>query len=86
MPVAIVAAGAIFYAGMVAIKSPTDRLDRVHRGPLVETIAAPKISTNVIVKGYGTVRPTEEIDIVFMILEDMCFGKMHFSLAWIESI
>lgn len=64
VPVAIVAAGAIFYAGMVAIKSPTDRLDRVHRGPLVETIAAPKISTNVIVKGYGTVRPTEEIDIV----------------------
>ena len=64
IPLAIVAAGAGVYAGMVAMKTPPPRRPRVHLGPLVETIQAPAQSLRVTVKGHGTVRPAEEIDLV----------------------
>ena len=49
---------------MVAMKTPPPRRPRVHLGPLVETIPAPAQSLRVTVKGHGTVRPAEEIDLV----------------------
>ena len=64
IPIAIVAVGAGVYAGMVALKTPPPRSPRVHLGPLVETIPAPARSLRVTVKGHGTVRPAEEIDLV----------------------
>lgn len=64
IPLAIVAAGAGVYAGMVAMKTPPPRRPLVHQGPLVETIPAPAQSLRVTVRGHGTVRPAEEIDLV----------------------
>ena len=64
VPIGIVAAGAGVYAGMVAMKTPPPRQPRVHLGPLVETIAAPAQLLRVTVKGHGTVRPSEEIELV----------------------
>ena len=64
IPLAIVAAGAGVYAGMVAMKTPPPRQPRVHLGPLVETIQAPAQLLRVTVKGHGTVRPSEEIELV----------------------
>ncbi len=64
IPITIVAAGAGVYAGMVAMQTPPPRRPRVHMGPLVETISAPAQSLRVTVKGHGTVRPAEEIDLV----------------------
>ena len=46
------------------MKTPPPRRPRVHLGPLVETIQAPAQSLRVTVKGHGTVRPAEEIDLV----------------------
>ena len=64
IPVAIVAVGVGVYAGMVAMKTSPPRRPRVHLGPLVETISAPAQSLRVAVKGHGTVRPAEEIELV----------------------
>ena len=64
VPIAIVAAGAGVYAGMVAMKTPPPRKPHVHLGPLVETIPAPAQLLRVTVKGHGTVRPSEEIELV----------------------
>ncbi|MDA0335057.1 MAG: efflux RND transporter periplasmic adaptor subunit [bacterium] len=58
----VVAAGA--FMGLVATRKAPERRILPDRGPLVEAIAAPTQSLQVIVEGQGSVQPTDEIDLV----------------------
>ena len=63
-PAVIVLAGAGVFAAMVMTKKPPEKVVTPYLGPLVESVLAPEHSTQVVVSGFGTVRPAAEIDLV----------------------
>ena len=63
-PAVIVLAGVGVFAAMVMTKKPPQKVVTPHLGPLVESVLAPEHSTQVVVAGFGTVRPAAEIDLV----------------------
>jgi len=64
LPAAIVLAGVAAFAAMVMTQKPPEKIGTPYLGPLVESIAAPQRSTQIVVTGHGAVRPAAEIDLV----------------------
>ncbi len=63
-PAVIILAGAGAFAAMVMTKKPPEKVVTPYLGPLVESIAATEHATQVVVAGFGVVRPAAEIDLV----------------------
>jgi RND family efflux transporter MFP subunit len=64
LPVLILAAGGTTFAFLQSMREPPPRVERIHLGPLVETISVPIQQVQVMVEGQGTVRPDAQIDLV----------------------
>ena len=64
LPLLIILSGVAAFAVMVATRKAPQRRHVADAGPLVEAIAAPPQTVQVVVAGQGTVRPSEQIDLV----------------------
>ena len=64
LPLIVLLLGAAIFVVMVATRQPPEKREIVDKGPLVEAIAAPAQTVQVLVEGQGTVRPADQIDLV----------------------
>jgi RND family efflux transporter MFP subunit len=64
LPLLIILSGVAAFAVMVATREAPERRHVPDAGPLVEAIAAPRQTVQVVVGGQGTVRPSVQIDLV----------------------
>ena len=64
IPLVILLIGAAAFAALKFTRAAPDRVDRPYRGPLVEAVDAPAGAARISVKGQGSVRPQEEIELV----------------------
>lgn len=64
LPLIILAVGVGAFALLMATRPAPQRRDIPYKGPLVEVVEAPARAVQVVVEGQGTVRPTEQIDLV----------------------
>ena len=64
LPAAILASGVAAFAVLASLRTPPQRVERIHEGPLVETVDASPGVARVTVRAQGTVRPDREIDLV----------------------
>jgi RND family efflux transporter MFP subunit len=64
LPLLIILVGVLGFVALVSSRQAPERRVRQDLGPLVEAMAAPTQTLQVIVEGQGSVRPTDEIDLV----------------------
>ena len=64
LPLLILALGAGAFYALNSMRQPTPLQDSVYLGPLVEVVAVPAQTVQVLVEGQGTVQPDAQIDLV----------------------
>ncbi|MFH1572041.1 MAG: HlyD family efflux transporter periplasmic adaptor subunit, partial [Gemmatimonadota bacterium] len=64
IPGAIALTGLAAFALLRTMGEEPQRVERTYEGPLVESVAAPERSEQVIVEGQGTVQPAAQVDLV----------------------
>ena len=64
LPLIILGVGVGAFALLMATRPEPQRRDIPYKGPLVEVMEAPARSVKVVVEGQGTVRPSDQIDLV----------------------
>jgi RND family efflux transporter MFP subunit len=64
LPLGILIVGFVAFRVLLSMRETPARVDRSYSGPLVEAMKLPLISVRVTVEAHGTVRPSDQIDLV----------------------